>query len=75
MEELLKVKRKIVQEAEKLDDALDFATELILAQVCLFLTGMQSFDSGLTSSLLTGSGGAFCRQCPAVRAGDGDCGS
>ncbi|NP_001166967.1 cytochrome P450 aromatase [Takifugu rubripes] len=32
MAALLKVKRKLVHEAEKLDDVLDFATELILAQ-------------------------------------------
>ncbi|CAG05537.1 unnamed protein product, partial [Tetraodon nigroviridis] len=32
MEELLDMKRKMVHESEKLDDALDFATELILAQ-------------------------------------------
>lgn len=38
MEELLDMKRKMVHESEKLDDALDFATELILAQVGLLLT-------------------------------------
>lgn len=38
MKELLDVKRKMVSESEKLDDALDFATELILAQVGHFLT-------------------------------------
>lgn len=38
MEELLDIKRKVVHESEKLDDVLDFATELILAQVRLFLT-------------------------------------
>lgn len=37
MAALLEVKRRIVHEAEKLDDVLDFATELILAQVGLFL--------------------------------------
>lgn len=37
MAALLKVKRKLVHEAEQLDDVLDFATELILAQVGLFL--------------------------------------
>lgn len=37
MAALLKVKRKLVHEAEKLDDVLDFATELILAQVGLAL--------------------------------------
>lgn len=36
MESLLEIKRKIVNESEKLDDDLDFATELIFAQVCLF---------------------------------------
>lgn len=38
MEELLDIKRTAVREAEKLDDVLDFATELILAQVCVLLT-------------------------------------
>lgn len=37
MEKLLDVKRKIVHGSEKLDDTLDFATELILAQVPLLL--------------------------------------
>ncbi len=36
MESLLETKRKIINESEKLDDDLDFATELIFAQVCLF---------------------------------------
>jgi len=36
MESLLEMKRKIINESEKLDDDLDFATELIFAQVCLF---------------------------------------
>ncbi len=35
MESLLEVKRKMINESEKLDDDLDFATELIFAQVCL----------------------------------------
>lgn len=33
MESLLEMKRKIINESEKLDDDRDFATELILAQV------------------------------------------
>lgn len=37
MESLLEIKRKIIHETEQLDDALDFATELIFAQVRLFL--------------------------------------
>lgn len=37
MEKLLDVKRKMINESEKLDEDLDFATELILAQVCLLL--------------------------------------
>lgn len=36
MENLLELKRKMINESEKLDDDLDFATELIFAQVCLF---------------------------------------
>lgn len=36
MESLLEVKKKMIHEAEKLDDELDFATELIFAQVGLF---------------------------------------
>lgn len=36
MESLLEKKRKILNESEKLDEDLDFATELIFAQVCLF---------------------------------------
>lgn len=36
MESLLETKRKIINQSEKLDDDLDFATELIFAQVCLF---------------------------------------
>lgn len=36
MESLLEIKRKIINESEKLDDDLDFATELIFAQVCLY---------------------------------------
>lgn len=35
MESLLEIKRRIINETEKLDDELDFATELILAQVSL----------------------------------------
>lgn len=78
MAALLEVKRKLVHEAEKLEEVLDFATELILAQVGLFLMWVQNFAQGLTSSfssLLTGSGGVFRGQRPAVRAGDGDRGS
>lgn len=37
MESLLETKRKMIKESEKLDDDLDFATELIFAQVCLLL--------------------------------------
>lgn len=33
MENLLSIKRKMIQESEKLDQELDFATELIFAQV------------------------------------------
>lgn len=36
MESLLDIKRKIINESEKLDDDRDFATELIFAQVGLF---------------------------------------
>lgn len=36
MERLLEIKRKIIDESEKLDEDLDFATELIFAQVRLF---------------------------------------
>lgn len=36
MESLLETKRRIINESEKLDDDLDFATELIFAQVRLF---------------------------------------
>lgn len=77
MEELLHIKRKVVHESEKLDDVLDFATELILAQVGLFLTqsGCRFLFLGLGSSLLAGRGRDYCRQRPAVRAGDGDCGA
>lgn len=35
MESLLNIKRKMIQESEKLDEELDFATELIFAQVGL----------------------------------------
>lgn len=35
MESLLQVKRQIIHQSEKLDDDLDFATELIFAQVSL----------------------------------------
>lgn len=35
MGDLLDVKRKMIQESEKLDEELDFATELIFAQVGL----------------------------------------
>lgn len=35
MEHLLEIKRQIINETEKLDDDLDFATELIFAQVSL----------------------------------------
>lgn len=37
MESLLEIKRKMINESEKLEDDLDFATELIFAQVCLNL--------------------------------------
>lgn len=37
MESLLEIKRKMISESEKLEDDLDFATELIFAQVCLNL--------------------------------------
>lgn len=37
MESLLDIKRKIINASEKLDEDRDFATELIFAQVCLFL--------------------------------------
>lgn len=33
MENLLDIKRKMIHESEKLDEDLDFATELIFAQV------------------------------------------
>lgn len=33
MESLLEVKRKMISETERLDDDLDFATELIFEQV------------------------------------------
>lgn len=33
MENLLDIKRKMIRESEKLDEDLDFATELIFAQV------------------------------------------
>lgn len=36
MESLLEIKRQIINETEKLDDDLDFATELIFAQVGFF---------------------------------------
>lgn len=35
MENLLNIKRKMIHESEKLDEELDFATELIFAQVGL----------------------------------------
>lgn len=35
MENLLNIKRKMLQESERLDEELDFATELIFAQVGL----------------------------------------
>lgn len=41
MENLLNIKRKMIHESEKLDEDLDFATELIFAQV-LPLTMSQS---------------------------------
>lgn len=37
MESLLEIKRKMINESEKLEDDLDFATELIFAQVGLNL--------------------------------------
>lgn len=38
MESLLEIKRQIINETEKLDDDLDFATELIFAQVNVLLS-------------------------------------
>lgn len=40
MGNLLDIKRKIINESEKLDEDLDFATELIFAQVCLFFISL-----------------------------------
>lgn len=41
MDMLLDLKRKTIQESEKLDDELDFATELIFAQVTYHLFNCQ----------------------------------
>lgn len=38
MESLLEIKRKGINESEKLDDDRDFATELIFSQVCHIVT-------------------------------------
>lgn len=39
IESLLDIKRKMIHESEKLDEDLDFATELIFAQVLPLTTG------------------------------------
>lgn len=65
----------MIQESEKLDEELDFATELIFAQVGL-LKRRSPHISWLPISLSLisppGAGRAVGRQRAAVRAGDGD---
>lgn len=41
MESLLDMKRQTLHKSEKLDEDLDFATELIFAQVCLSLSHLR----------------------------------
>ena len=52
MESLLEVKRKIINESEKLDDVLDFATELIFAQVRLFFIDLYHLSHRVYSAYL-----------------------
>lgn len=74
MENLINIKRKMIQESEKLDEELDFATELIFAQVGLlrWLIAAYPLASDLSLVSRAGAGRAVSRQRASVCAGDGD---